>query len=54
MTLLYLPASPINFVTTAWRWAVKTYSPLGAISTLPFLPCFMPGELLHSPYFHFW
>jgi hypothetical protein len=49
-----LPASPIKFVTTAWRWAVTIYSPLGAISTLPFLSCAMSGELLNSPYCQVW
>ena len=49
-----LPASPIKFVTTAWRWAVTIYCPLGAISTLPFLSCAMSGELLNSPYCQVW
>ena len=46
--------SSLKLTLTSWRWAVTIYSLLGAIATVPCLPCaFSPGEI-DKPYCQVW
>ena len=60
------PQRPLKLALTSWRWAITVYSTLGALASIPFLPCaFVNGKvktafcqvwleppLLFKDYFH--
>ena len=60
------PQRPLKLALTSWRWAITVYSILGALASIPFVPCaFVAGKvntsfcqvwleppLLFKDYFH--
>jgi Protein of unknown function (DUF3177) len=51
-----LPQSSLKLALTSWRWAVTIYSILGAIVTLPFLPCTLSAgtAAVDDPFCRIW
>lgn len=40
------PQRPLKLALTSWRWALTLYSALGALVSIPFLPCaFVEGKI---------
>lgn len=44
------PQRPLKLALTSWRWAVTTYSILGAIATIPFLSCAFVAGAVKTPF----
>lgn len=43
------PQRPLKLALTSWRWAITVYSTLGALASIPFLPCaFVEGKVKTS------
>ncbi|NJN86530.1 MAG: DUF3177 family protein [Leptolyngbyaceae cyanobacterium SL_7_1] len=48
------PFDPLQLTFKSWRWAVTLYSGLGAIATLPFLPCALSRSQFATPFCQVW
>jgi hypothetical protein len=48
------PQRPLKLALTSWRWAITIYSALGAIATLPFLPCAFSQGQSRTPFCQVW
>ena len=43
------PQRPLKLALTAWRWAITVYSTLGALASIPVVPCaFVEGKVKTS------
>ncbi|ACK72449.1 conserved hypothetical protein [Gloeothece citriformis PCC 7424] len=49
-----LPQSSLKMALTSWRWAITIYSTLGAIATIPFLPCGFEQEVAENQFCRVW
>ncbi|MBR8832051.1 MAG: hypothetical protein N5P05_000666 [Chroococcopsis gigantea SAG 12.99] len=49
-----LPPTPLKWFFTSWRWAVTVYCSLGAIATLPFLPCAFSSSTFGQDFCQVW
>lgn len=48
------PKSSFKLAFSAWRWAVSVYCALGALASLPFLPCAFSQASFASPFCQVW
>ncbi len=48
------PQRPLKLALTSWRWAITLYTTLGAIATIPFLPCAFSAGALKTPFCRVW
>jgi hypothetical protein len=46
--------SRLKLTFTSWRWAVSIYSLLGAVASIPFLPCAVSKETFATPFCQVW
>jgi hypothetical protein len=48
------PRTPLKLAFNSWRWAVTVYSALGALASLPFLPCAISQTALNTRFCRVW
>ena len=48
------PQRPLKLAVTSWRWAITLYSTLGAIATIPFLPCAFSAGAIKTSFCRVW
>src|ERR671933_802687 len=48
------PQRPLKLALTSWRWAVTVYSTLGALVSIPFLPCAFVEGKISNPFCQVW
>jgi len=48
------PQRPLKLALTSWRWAITLYTTLGAIATIPFLPCAFSAGAIKTPFCPVW
>jgi hypothetical protein len=49
-----LPKKKLKLAVTSWRWAMTFYSTLGAIATIPLIPCSFSANATGESYCQVW